>query len=250
MPSLTATPAGLRWVGGDVVLTPLRSGHDPAVLRWSGGTIELVSSAEVSTGGLALNLKLDRLNRAVAIVDDKGLPSFQFQALWQRVMDAVEKGYGNLAVAVTAIQAALDAAAVAQQAAADANAATTQAQAVTTLRDSYTDPIDVLSASSAGVVTIAAHNRVYGDGRTVAVNGGSVSGYAPGETVRPYYEDAAMAGGAVTYQATTGVISQGGSTHTLGAVAIPAAGQPPLVGQGVTPPGYVRYEPMFLPSVF
>lgn len=106
------------------------------------------------------------------------------------------------------------------------------------LETSYPDPGNVLTAGAGGGISIAAHTRVYGDGNRVPVNAGFVSGYAPGDYVTVYYVDAARTGGAVTYQATTGLVAQKDATHIVGQATIPQAGEPDAGGTAPSPPGY------------
>lgn len=140
----------------------------------------------------------------------------------------------------------LDAATQAAQVAADnanaaAGAVTSESSLVNSYVSNFTPP--VISADNTGLVTIANHDRVYGDpilNPTVAVTGNTVAtGKAAGTIVRIYYNDSTRAGGAVTYLFTVDPAPppvQGGDTHSVGAVEIPAAGS---VGGGyVRPPGY------------
>ena len=140
----------------------------------------------------------------------------------------------------------LDAATQAAQDAADnANAAAESVTSESSLVNSYianfTPP--VISADNTGLVTIANHDRVYGDpvlNPTVSVDGDSLStGEPAGSIVRVYYNDPARAGGAVTYLYTVDPADppvQGGNTHSVGAIEIPAAGS--VDGGWVRPPGY------------
>jgi hypothetical protein len=126
---------------------------------------------------------------------------------------------------------------------ATATQAVQQAQAteqVVSVANSRTEPVEGnLSATSDGTITIAAHNRIYGDGTTVAVAGGSLSGFSSGQFVRVFYVDAAHAGGAVTYQGTTGDVVTEGSTLVVGGILIPQLGESPATGVPTFPPGYV-----------
>lgn len=140
----------------------------------------------------------------------------------------------------------LDAAIIAAQDAADnANAAADAVTSESSLVNSYVSNFvaPIISADNTGVVTIANHDRVYGDSvldPTVAVTGNTVAtGQAAGTIVRIYYNDPTRAGGAVTYLFTVDPASppvQGGNTHVIGAVEIPAAGS--VDGGYVRPPGY------------
>lgn len=90
-------------------------------------------------------------------------------------------------------------------------------------------------------VDISDHTRVYGDGSSVAVNGGTLSGIPHDTIVRPYYDQASKAGGAVTYLWTSdiGTAAQSGDRHSVGAVVTPRAAEVTSIrGSGVYPPGY------------
>jgi hypothetical protein len=241
MPSFAFTPGRLTYLGGGVALEPIRFTFVPGSLNYSGGSIDI--GPDFGFGLTGKSLRLDRLQRAVPIGGPQG-PSMQFQALWQKNCEAIEAAYlaqqgeiDTLAEIVAGLQAA-------QQAAAQANQGVETLNAGISLQSSRTEPVDgLLSATSDGTVTIAAHERVYTTGATetrVNVNGGSLSGFAQGAFVRVFYNDAARAGGAVSYQGTTGEVTQTGDTHVIGGVTIPQVGSPPSSGEGTTPPGYVR----------
>jgi hypothetical protein len=96
--------------------------------------------------------------------------------------------------------------------------------AMTNLATSHTSPAAVITTSSTGsvgTITIAAHSRVYADGTTVSVSGGSITGLGVPATYYIYYDDAARAGGSVTYQTTTNpsTASQTGNRHYVGDAA-------------------------------
>lgn len=123
-------------------------------------------------------------------------------------------------------------------------ATATAAQTASKVTNSYTAPTAVLSAADAGTnatVTIIAHTRYYADtaGTSVAVNGGTVPGLAYSTTYYLYYDDPTLAGGAVTYQATTdpGVAAQTGTRLSVGSVTTPASGGSSTSGGGPRPPG-------------
>lgn len=182
---------------------------------------------------------LDRLKRNVQYFNEDGSVGIQFQLLWQRFAEAIEAAFAGLTGQVgdlTAIVARIEAAQALAQAANDNAVAAKSQQDIT---NSYTNPTSVLTASSDGAISIAAHSRVYGDGRSVSVNSGSLSGFAPGDYVSVFYDDSARAGGAVSYQGTTNAIAQSGDRHSVGQITIPQAGSPPATGGGVTAPGYV-----------
>lgn len=149
----------------------------------------------------------------------------------------------------TAIEAANDAAEAATVAATKAGSASTAALSEQSLVNSYIDPTSftapLISADSSGNVTIANHSRTYGDSTLnpmVHVTGATIAtGASPLSVVRIYYTDATRAGGAITYLFTVDPASptpQGGNTHAVGAVEIPAAGTSD--GNYLKPPGYVE----------
>ena len=224
-------------------MTPVRMSYAAATIVFGGGSVLLGPDWALSLNGG--NVRLDRLMRSLPIGGTDG-PTMQFQALWQKNCEAVEAAFfaqgqqiDFLTTIVTGLQEA-------QRAAAEANQGVATLNAGVSLSSSRTEPVDgLLTANSDGVVSISAHSRVYTTGSTetsVTVNAGSVSGFAPGQFVRVFYNDAARDGGAVAYQGTTAEVTQTGDTHVIGGVTIPQVGEPPSEGSGTTPPGYVRPE--------
>ncbi len=173
------------------------------------------------------------------IVNPDGSPATDF-------LTALNNAFRQLQNAQNATNAALIAAGLATAAAAAANAAADAAASETSLVNSFvtgfagTSP---LSADSTGLITVSNHQRQYGDqtlNPTVNVTGSSfASGGVTGDIIRVYYNDPARAGGAVAYLFTTDPADppvQGGDTHVVGAVEIPAAGSSD--GGYVRPPGF------------
>ena len=171
-----------------------------------------------------------------------------FERYWNDAMRSIEQSL-NAILAIPAIQDALvdldTATQNAQNAADNANAAAEAVTANTSLVNSFptnfTAPL--IDADSAGNVTIANHDREYGDttmNPTVAVTGDVLAtAEAAASVLRIFYVDAARAGGAVTYQYTVDPAPppvQGGDTHSVGVVEIPAAGT--QSGNELFPPGY------------
>lgn len=235
MPEVVVTPAQLRWTGGGLETVPTRVSLTAAALRWTGGF--LVAGPGTGTSLSVTTPKLDRIMRQEEIVELSRVASLRYQLLWQRTMEAIEAAFTALSQQVNDNTAIIAEIRAAQQLAQAANANADAVSAQLSLANSYVTP-QPLSASSDGTITIAAHNRVYGD-VSVSVNAGSISGFAQGTFVEVFYEDAARAGGSVTYQGTTGLVAQEGATHIVGGVEIPAAGQPPVPGATPQPPGYV-----------
>mgnify|MGYP000144409312 CR=1 FL=1 len=240
MPSVTATPAQLSWAGGEVSTIPLRVTFEPAVLRCEGGFIAAGSGAGVSLEVPDIGY-LGRLRRNVPITaGPDGVPTPHEQVRQKKYAEATEKVVLALASQVQDNTLLLGEVREAQKQAEIAKEAANKTQRELDLTTSRTDPINVISASSDGTITIAGHDRIYGNGEAVAVNGGSLTGYSSGEFIRVSYEDASREGGSVLFMGTTGDVSQSGATHVVGGVVIPSNGEPPSDGVGSPPPGYVQ----------
>lgn len=207
--------------------------------------------------------RLPRLPRNVAIVDPAtGFPSLAFQRWWQSVVETLEAQEAAQDAAILAIQQAQAAADAAQDAADAADAAALAAQtaadtantAASTAQNAADDAASVAALTASGVtgltltatdagadatITISAHTRVYGDGTSVSVNGGTLTGRAYSTLYYVYYDQASRAGGAVTYATTTSqsTAAQTGDRHLVGQVTTPAAAAPDNNGDFVAPPG-------------
>lgn len=186
-------------------------------------------------------LKLPRLERLVALVDKTGLPTRAFHQWWAAFAKAIEDAFNQLADTVALIAAAQAAADAANAAAASANAAADSAAAQSALGNSGVTGATITGsdAGASATVTISAHTRVYGDGTSVAVTGGSVTGLAYSTLYYIYYDQASRLGGAVTYQATTSdtTAAQTGDRHLVGSVTTPAALAADTGGDYVGAPG-------------
>lgn len=193
-----------------------------------------------------MTLRLTRLDANLPITADGVGPHTRFMQVDQKVKESIEAAFNSLEDQVAAIAAAQAAAAAANAAAANANAA---ADAVTSesslvnsfiVGDSFIPPL--ISADAAGNITIADHDRKYGDGTEVSVTGATFATVsAPTNVVRVYYTDPPRAGGAVSYLYTVDPDNppvQGGDIHSVGAVTIPGAGT--QSGNYVQPPGTVE----------
>lgn len=244
MPSFTYAPASLAVSGGDIGMAPVRFDYAAASLTVTGGS--LVVGPDFSSSLTAGSLNLNRIPRGVPLVESNGAANEFLQLLYQRNCEGTEAAFQQLADQVGLLSTIVSGLQAAQDAAAQANQGVATLNAGVSLSSSRTNPVDgLLTATSDGVITVSAHQRVYTTGSTetsVAVNAGSVSGFAQGAFVRVYYNDAARAGGAVAYLGTTDEITQVGDTHVIGGIAIPTAGSPPASGTGTTPPGYVREQ--------
>lgn len=248
MPNIVATPAQLSWTGGTLGTIPQRIGVSPAQLKWTGQFV-LVGPGTGTSFAVPNIGYLGRLRRDVAITErggpekmgmpGGGRPTMQEQIRQKQYAEATEKVVSSLADQVndnaTLLNEIREAQKQAQMAADTANAV----QREQNLANSRPDPITVLTSASDGSITITAHNRIYGDGATVSVNSGALSGYSSGAFIRVYYMDAAREGGAVEYQGTTDDVVQSGDTHVVGGVTIPEQGEPPGTGSGPQPPGYI-----------
>ncbi len=188
-----------------------------------------------------MTLILERLPAGQKIADENGFPTPFFKRwsdLRDQEIETIVNAQGGL---IAAIAAAQDAAATANTAAATANAAATTVTAAQAIADSYVTGL-TLSAADVGAnvtITISAHTRVYGDGASVAVTGGTVTGVPYSTVARVYYDQPSRAGGAVTYQWTSSLATaaQAGDRHSVGAVTTPAAAGAPATGNPVLPPG-------------
>jgi hypothetical protein len=182
-----------------------------------------------------------------AIVDREGRP-LSFFTRWlndqlSNVVEAVNQ-IAEIPTIRAELEQAIDQANAAAQAAQDAadaaQGAATGASREQALVNSYITPSSVVSANSLNVF-VDPHQRVYGDASatTVNVNGATILGSGPGDTVYVSYVDPARAGGAVTYVISTTPPIQTGDTHVVGAVTIPNTGTS-NGGTGPRPPGYVE----------
>lgn len=186
-------------------------------------------------------LKLPRLEARTPIADGRGLPVMSFHQWWDKFAKSIEDAFNQLEASVTAIAAAQAAANAANAAAAAANAAAADASAQAAIANSGVTgaTITATDAGANATVNITAHTRVYGDGTSVSVNAGSVTGLSYSTLYYIYYDQASRAGGAVTYQATTSqtTAAQTGNRHLVGSVTTPAAAAPDTGGNYVGAPG-------------
>lgn len=205
-----------------------------------------------------MSLDLTPWDSFSAFVDSNGVLTTRSQFWLQSVLQQLNDEFGALAAAQAAQAAAeaADAAAAAAQTAADnadaaaggalaaagtAQSAADQAAADASLASSGTIGA-TLTASDAGssvTITVSAHTRAYGNGDTVSVDGGTVTGLSYGTVYYVYYLDPARAGGAVTYQASTDPSDavQIGTVHSAGSAATPLAAAPDQDGRAWNAPG-------------
>lgn len=191
------------------------------------------------------------LDRSQNIVDREGRPTFFFQRAWEDAQRAtyeailaipgVQQAVLDAQAAADAAQAAAD---TANTAAANADTAAQQAAADSSLATSGTSGLTITAADAGSnvTVTISGHTRIYGDGTSVSVTGGSITALAYSTVYYIYYDQPSRLGGAVSYQATTtqATAAQTGDRHSLGAVTTPAALAGPSTGTPNLPPGVVQ----------
>lgn len=172
-------------------------------------------------------LKLPRLQARTQITEGSGLPALSFHQWWDKFAKSIEDAFNHLDATVAAIAAAQAAANAANAAAAAANAAAGDAAAQAAITNSGVTGVTITGsdAGSNATASITAHTRVYGNGTSVSVNSGSVTGLAYSTLYYIYYDQPSRAGGAVTYQATTSqaTAAQTGNRHLVGSVTTPAA---------------------------
>lgn len=235
------TPVQLQWSGVGLIESPAVDFVNPARLYWSGGTLADGDQSGVTT--LVTTPELDRLTRFDDLIEG-GNPTVRFMGIWQEAMEKIEEAFQGLTGQVTDLTSIVNRLAAAEtlaQAAKDESASTTSKQ---DLADSYTNPTSVSTYSNNGTVNIVAHSRVYPiSGTSVAVNSGSVSGFAEGDYVTVYYNDVGREGGAVTYIGTTNAVAQTDGRHIVAQGRIPAAGNPPSGGTSPSGPGYTPIQP-------
>lgn len=236
MPSTAITPFSLVYAGGAATFEPARVSIEHARLTYNGGAVSFSTGATTLE---AIDLRtLDVLYRAQPIVDAVGNPSQAFQQQWQDAMEGITDAINSITSQVndnTALLAQIQAAQTLARAANDNAAAVADTVNITS---SYTDPTNVLTANNDGSIDIIAHKRRFTDGTYVNVNAGSVSGFAAGNYVSVYYQDAAREGGSVSYQGTLNAVAQTGDTFVAGQATIPEAGEPPAEGTSPSAPGY------------
>lgn len=206
--------------------------------------------------------KLPRVQIATPIVDDNGMLSVAFHRYLDLLATNLEGQLGALqaaAVAQAAAAAAQTTANTAQTTAGTAqttaNTANTAAGAAQTTANgavatqnvvsSYVTGCTITAATTAGgvaTITISAHTRIYGNGTSVAVAGGTAGALAASTAYWVYYDDPTLAGGTVTYAATGtySVAYANGAMPTrlvVGAITTPAASGSSS-GHPAPPPGY------------
>lgn len=216
-------------------------------------------------------LKLTPWDNITSFVDDKGRLTMRAQLWLQDALKQLYDEFGALAAAQAAEQAAdlansaamaanaaaLDAQGAANNAQGAANnaqgaannaqgAADAAAQAQALASSGVTGlAMSAIDAGSSATIIISGHTRVYGDGSSVVVSGGSVNGLGYETDYYVYYSDPDRSGGAVTYQASTNPDNaiQVGDTHSVGEIVTPPSAGPSRDGYPYPPPG-IMVRPM------
>ncbi|MEG8028990.1 hypothetical protein [Sphingomonas aerolata] len=149
-------------------------------------------------------------------------------------------------IAITTANEAKAAAAAATAAATDAAAG---AAAVGVLVNSYVVEANVISAAidadtAAASISVSQHTRMYGDGTSVLVNGGTIMGLVAATQYYVSYLDPQHLGGAVSYEITTNPSEAGqtGDRHLVGGYAMPSANGSGGGGGTTRPPGIPSWK--------
>lgn len=214
---------------------------------------------DVPAAGFGDSFRLYRFRSVDALVNKQGQPTAKFQLDYQRNVELTEAAVNRLIGDVTTLQEIVDRLVAAEKAAGAAQVAVEQAQTqvaqqadMQRVRDSYSDP-GVITASNVGgsvTVTVAAHTRHYIDpAEAKSVGGGTITGQPAATTLYVFYDDPTLAGGAVTYQATTDSSLAFATTsnpyrHTVGTISSsPATTGGGTVGESTRPYWKAGLEP-------
>lgn len=159
-----------------------------------------------------------------------------FHIWWDQFASALEGALNDISNQVADIAAAQAAANAAQ------NSADT-AHHIAAVGLGWTSPGSTLTSSDNGTnanIIIANHVRHYGDGTSVNVTGGTITGLY-GTKYYVFYDDPTQSGGAVTYQKDTdpnvAADNAASGRHYCGSVTTATAGGGTVSGGGTVPPG-------------
>lgn len=237
-----ATPATVSVAGAEAKTIPIRftAGRARLIVAGASASVGPSSTTSLAFNSRALNVANSHLpigfvrDGMVYITQQEQVRQQEHVRALREIIDALVTQVSDNSVLLALLNDA-------QSLAATANDNASAIDAASGLKDSFPDPAGVLTASNSGVITIAAHNRVYSDiARTVvAVNAGSVTGLNPGETYTVFYNDVARQGGAVTYEASQTNVPQVNNIHVVGTISIPAAGETDTTGTTVPAPGVI-----------
>jgi len=179
-------------------------------------------------------IRIPQLQQSMPIVDEQGRMSNEFARRLNEILGqianllnaivaipAIAAQINQLQIDVVAAQAAADAAQAAADAAAGSGGTVAREQALVT---SGILPRVVVSALPTGDINILAHTRYYGDGTSVSVDAGTLTGFTLGQKIYVSYVDPDRLGGTVTYEDAMIFRTQTNDRHVVGAVEIPATG--------------------------
>jgi hypothetical protein len=159
------------------------------------------------------------------------LPEFQpewhtFQAWWQQIKQAIEQNEAAQQLLFDTIEETL-------------GEAGTGIVGRVAILGSFTIPTLVITAADVGTtvtITIASHIRRYGDGTSLGVAGGSITGKAFSTKYAIYYDDDTRQDTSPSYQATTDLEEAQHNyvvgRHYVGTVTTPADGAASTTGGG------------------
>lgn len=184
------------------------------------------------------------------IIGGENQPTRQFQYYIQRILEALETDLDDITGILADITAAQ-----ADIVTAQADIVTAQSDITTTQADQaaqlkllkrvtswpYGVTLTGTDAGSDATVTISAHTRIYGNGDTVAISSGSITGLAYSTTYGIYYDDSTLAVTSPTFLSTTttsnSLPTANASRHHIGVITTPAASDPDTGGDPSSPPG-------------
>ncbi len=186
-------------------------------------------------------LTLTRLDNRMKIVGEDGtaLPSF---------IQTINNAFANILVSFAALSGNQTSLEALVQAIVDLNGLVTNVQttvetaaSAAALLSSYTDPISVLTgtvASGTATIVIANHSRIYSDGTTKAVIGGTFTIPAVADTLYVYYRDVPHHGGAVAYlhSINPSDAAQVAGVHCVGSITLGTTNTTAPQGGSYSPP--------------
>lgn len=242
--STVATPTALRITGGEAATIPARFTASHARLFITGAKAILGPGTLTTLAFNDRTLNVANSHQPIGFVRDGMVYITQSEQVRQQEhVRALREVIQSLVAQVNDNTVLLNRISDAQSLALAANDNATAVDSKASLENSFTDnPTNPLTGSNTGVITIAAHSRVYptASGEVeVSVNAGSISGLTAAATYWVYYLDSARAGGAVSYVATQNAVSQTGNTHVVGKITLPAAGEPDTSGTAPAAPGAI-----------
>lgn len=192
-----------------------------------------------------MKLRLPSLNIADKLTTDTGTPTTGFHAWINGVLKSVQSSINDISQLQADIVFTLEQAGIAITTANEAKAALAAKTAADSLLNSYVAPDNILTTAldgtTAAAISIAAHTRYYGDGTTVPVNAGTITGLNLATIYYVVYDDdIPREGGTVDYHAITDYAqaAQTGDRHFVGNIKTPGSDGTGGGGGGVTyPPG-------------